>query len=87
MQLLFFFLTSSRNLGLLNLMTSDDLLHPGFPWINTTNPDSVSITEYREWYSHYSSMVGPNITDCSLEEEMNKVNLRYNFNELSLYKG
>ncbi|KAE8283062.1 Sodium-dependent neutral amino acid transporter B(0)AT2 [Larimichthys crocea] len=62
----------AKNLGLLNLMTSDDLLHPGFPWINTTNPDSVSITEYREWYSHYSSMVGPNITDCSLEEEMNK---------------
>ncbi|KAG8007085.1 Sodium-dependent neutral amino acid transporter SLC6A17 [Nibea albiflora] len=62
----------AKNLGLLNLMTSDDLLHPGFPWINTTDPNSVSISEYREWYSHYSSMVGPNITDCSLEEEMNK---------------
>uniref|UniRef100_A0A3B4ZV05 Transporter n=1 Tax=Stegastes partitus TaxID=144197 RepID=A0A3B4ZV05_9TELE len=33
---------------------------------------SVSIPEYREWYSHYGSMVGPKITDCSLEEEMNK---------------
>lgn len=38
-----------------------------------TDPSSVSITDYREWYSHYSSMVGPNITDCSLEKEMNKV--------------
>uniref|UniRef100_A0A672YG51 Transporter n=1 Tax=Sphaeramia orbicularis TaxID=375764 RepID=A0A672YG51_9TELE len=52
--------TSCRNLGLLNIMASDGSTH------------SVSIGEYREWYSHYSSMVGPNITDCSLEEEMSK---------------
>lgn len=45
----------------------------GWPWINTTDPSSVSIAEYREWYSHHSAMMGPNITDCSLEEEMNKV--------------
>uniref|UniRef100_A0A3P8W795 Transporter n=1 Tax=Cynoglossus semilaevis TaxID=244447 RepID=A0A3P8W795_CYNSE len=26
----------------------------------------------QEWYSHYSTVVGPNITDCNLDEEMNK---------------
>ena len=39
-----------------------------------SDPSSVSIVDYREWYHHYGSMVGPNITDCNLEEEMNKVN-------------
>lgn len=67
----------SRNLGLLNLMSSYEsnqhMVHLGWPWINTTDPSSVSIEEYREWYGHYSSTMGPNITDCSLEEEMNKV--------------
>lgn len=52
----------------------------GWPWINTTDPSSVSIAEYRQWYLHHSSMVGHNITDCSLEEEMNKVSLRHHFN-------
>lgn len=54
----------------------DDL---GWPWINTTEPSSVSIAEYRRWYIHHSSMVGPNITDCSLEEEMNKVSILFDF--------
>lgn len=58
-------------------MASDEFYQPmlsrGWPWINTTDPSSVSIAEYREWYSHHSSLVGANITDCSLEEEMNKV--------------
>lgn len=58
-------------------MASDEFYQPmlshGWPWINTTDPSSVSIPEYREWYSHHSSLVGANITDCSLEEEMNKV--------------
>lgn len=45
----------------------------GWPWINVTDPSSVSIAEYRDWYRHHSSLVGANITDCSLEEEMNKV--------------
>ncbi len=81
--------TSSRNLGLLSLISSHEPNHhldgSGWPWINTTDPSSVSLAEYREWYSHHSAMVGPNITDCSLEEEMNKVSLRYSFNELCLY--
>lgn len=65
--------TSSRNLGLLSLMTSHGPNQHWWPWFNMTDPSSVSIAEYRQWYSHYSSMVDSNITDCSLEEEMNKV--------------
>uniref|UniRef100_A0A671W8G5 Transporter n=1 Tax=Sparus aurata TaxID=8175 RepID=A0A671W8G5_SPAAU len=48
------------------------LVAPGWPWINTTDPSSVSLDVYREWYAHHGTMVGPNITDCSLEKEMNK---------------
>lgn len=44
-----------------------------WPTFNVTDPDSVSLADYREWYSHYSTVVGPNITDCNLDEEMNKV--------------
>ncbi|XP_074511853.1 sodium-dependent neutral amino acid transporter B(0)AT2 [Sebastes fasciatus] len=64
----------AKNLGLLSLMSSHGSNQHlgGLGWINMTDPSSVSLAEYREWYSHYSSMVGPNITDCSLEEEMNK---------------
>ncbi len=87
---MYFVLNSSRNVGLLNIMMSDDsnqhLVGLGLPWINTTDPSSVSIAEYREWYSHHSAMVGPNITDCSLEEEMNKVSIRYSCNSI-LYLG
>lgn len=42
-----------------------------------TDASSVTLDEYRQWYQHYGSMVGPRITDCSLEQEMNKVILRY----------
>ncbi|XP_068584127.1 sodium-dependent neutral amino acid transporter B(0)AT2 [Cebidichthys violaceus] len=66
----------AENLGLLSLMSSYEsnqhLVGLGWPWINMTDPSSMSLAEYREWYSHYSSTMGPNITDCSLEEEMNK---------------
>ncbi|XP_018528257.1 LOW QUALITY PROTEIN: sodium-dependent neutral amino acid transporter B(0)AT2 [Lates calcarifer] len=62
----------AENLGALTSMTSHGSNQHWWPWFNMTDPSSVSITDYREWYSHYSSMVGPNITDCSLEKEMNK---------------
>ncbi|XP_076607815.1 sodium-dependent neutral amino acid transporter B(0)AT2 [Chaetodon auriga] len=66
----------AENVGLLNLMASHEsnqhLVALGWPGINTTDPSSVSIAEYTQWYSHHSSTVGPNITDCSLEEEMKK---------------
>ncbi|KAM3863844.1 sodium-dependent neutral amino acid transporter B(0)AT2 [Diretmus argenteus] len=62
----------AENLGLLSNMASDGSNQHWWPWFNMTDPSSVSIAEYREWYSHFGSMVGPNITDCNLEEEMNK---------------
>lgn len=66
---------SSRNFAVLNLKTTDGSSQHWWPWFNMTDPSSVTISEYSEWYSHYSSMVGPEITDCSLEAEMNKVTL------------
>ncbi|TNM97270.1 hypothetical protein fugu_015426 [Takifugu bimaculatus] len=47
-------------------------LGTGWPWINSTDPSVVSVAEYRQWYAQHSSDLGPTITDCSLEEEMNK---------------
>uniref|UniRef100_A0A673GMM1 Transporter n=1 Tax=Sinocyclocheilus rhinocerous TaxID=307959 RepID=A0A673GMM1_9TELE len=35
-------------------------------------PESVTLQDYREWYSHYGSLLGSNITDCDLEREMSK---------------
>ncbi|CAK6963245.1 sodium-dependent neutral amino acid transporter B(0)AT2 [Scomber scombrus] len=62
----------AKNLGLLSAMSSHGSDQHWWPWFNMTDPSSVSITDYSEWYQHYSSMVGPNITDCSLEKEMNE---------------
>ncbi|KAM7372158.1 hypothetical protein PAMP_009351 [Pampus punctatissimus] len=62
----------TENLGLLSTMTSNSSNQDSSPWFNMTDPGSVSLDEYREWYKYYGSMVGPNITDCSLEKEMNK---------------
>lgn len=63
----------AENVGLLTShQPNQHLVNSGWPWINTTDPSSVSLADYREWYSQYGSMVGPNVTDCSLEEEMKK---------------
>ncbi|XP_024127107.1 sodium-dependent neutral amino acid transporter B(0)AT2 [Oryzias melastigma] len=62
----------SKNIGLLNLKAANESHQPWWPHFNMTDPSSVSIPEYREWYSQYSSSVGLNITDCNLEDEMNK---------------
>ncbi|XP_037544447.1 sodium-dependent neutral amino acid transporter SLC6A17 [Nematolebias whitei] len=63
----------AENLGVLNLMASNGSSQPWWPFFNITDPSSVSIPEYRQWYGEYGSMVGLKVTDCSLEEEMNKV--------------
>ncbi|XP_017283583.1 sodium-dependent neutral amino acid transporter B(0)AT2 [Kryptolebias marmoratus] len=62
----------AENLGILNVMASNGSNQHWWPWFNFTDPKSVSIPEYRQWFSEYGSMVGPKITDCNLEEEMNK---------------
>ncbi|XP_028267642.1 sodium-dependent neutral amino acid transporter B(0)AT2 isoform X3 [Parambassis ranga] len=62
----------AENLGVLNQMSSSGSNQHWWPWFNMTDVTSVSIADYREWYGHYGSMVGPKITDCNLEEEMNE---------------
>ncbi|KAF7221183.1 sodium-dependent neutral amino acid transporter B(0)AT2 isoform X3 [Nothobranchius furzeri] len=62
----------AENVGELNLMMSHGSNQHWWPWFNTTDPTSVSISDYRQWYREYGAMVAPKITDCNLEEEMNK---------------
>ncbi|XP_028311784.1 sodium-dependent neutral amino acid transporter B(0)AT2 [Gouania willdenowi] len=62
----------SENLQRLSVMAGQETNQHWFPWFDMSNVSSVSVADYSEWYSHYSSMVGPQITDCNLEEEMKK---------------
>uniref|UniRef100_A0A4W5LDJ0 Transporter n=1 Tax=Hucho hucho TaxID=62062 RepID=A0A4W5LDJ0_9TELE len=62
----------TQNLGLLNNMATHGRDHHWWPWFNMSDPASVTIPEYREWYHLYGSQVGTNITDCDLDEEMSK---------------
>ncbi|KAM4530292.1 sodium-dependent neutral amino acid transporter B(0)AT2 [Odontesthes bonariensis] len=62
----------AENLGVFKLMASNGSSQQWWPRFNMTDPSSVSIAEYTEWYDRYGSMVGPKITHCTLEEEMNK---------------
>lgn len=48
-----------------------------WPWFNISDPKSVTLQDYREWYSHYGSLLESNITDCDLEREMSKVGFTY----------
>uniref|UniRef100_A0A671SIB3 Transporter n=1 Tax=Sinocyclocheilus anshuiensis TaxID=1608454 RepID=A0A671SIB3_9TELE len=34
-----------------------------WPWFNMSDPKLVALQDYREWYSHYGSLLGSNITD------------------------
>ncbi|KAJ8402498.1 hypothetical protein AAFF_G00365810 [Aldrovandia affinis] len=62
-----------RNVDLLNEMSATvPSHHHWLPWFNMSDPRSVSLADYREWFSHYGSQMGGNITDCNLEEEMSK---------------
>uniref|UniRef100_A0A3P8YAU7 Transporter n=1 Tax=Esox lucius TaxID=8010 RepID=A0A3P8YAU7_ESOLU len=62
----------TQNLGLLNDMASHGSANHWWPWFNMSDPASVTIPEYREWFRHYGSQVAPNITDCDLDKEMSK---------------
>ncbi|KAJ8250965.1 hypothetical protein GJAV_G00215660 [Gymnothorax javanicus] len=62
-----------RNVELLTAMSSTGSAHePWLPAFNMTDPRSVSLTDYRLWFSHYGSLFRGNITDCDLEKEMSK---------------
>lgn len=42
------------------------------PLFNMSDPKSVVLQDYRQWYSSYGNLLGSNITDCDLEREMSK---------------
>lgn len=60
------------NVGTLAQMAETGSSQHWWPWFNMSDPKSVELQEYREWYGHYGSMLGSNITDCDLEREMSK---------------
>ncbi|KAG9349932.1 hypothetical protein JZ751_026285 [Albula glossodonta] len=64
----------THNLGLLSELTSLDTRWS--PTFNISDPDSVSLEEYRAWFQRSGTNIDiqeqKNITDCSLEDEMNK---------------
>ncbi|XP_034046911.1 sodium-dependent neutral amino acid transporter B(0)AT2 [Thalassophryne amazonica] len=62
----------AKNLGNLSGLSSIGSNQQWWPWFNVTDPSSVSVADYREWYTHYGAMLGHNITDCNLDEEMSK---------------
>ncbi|XP_034715820.1 sodium-dependent neutral amino acid transporter B(0)AT2-like [Etheostoma cragini] len=45
----------------------DTNLMPGF---NYSDPNSVTLEDYRAWFKQYGNMVPGNLTDCDLEKEM-----------------
>ncbi|XP_060884543.1 sodium-dependent neutral amino acid transporter B(0)AT2-like isoform X2 [Labrus mixtus] len=47
----------------------DKTLMPDF---NYSDPSSVALKNYKEWFKQYGNMVPGNLTDCDLEEEMQK---------------
>ncbi|XP_064171149.1 sodium-dependent neutral amino acid transporter B(0)AT2 [Anguilla rostrata] len=59
-----------RNVELLTEMSSTGSAHQ--QWLPWSDPRSVSLGDYREWFSHHGSQFGSNITDCDPEEEMSK---------------
>lgn len=44
-----------------------------WPRFDMSDPRSIEIKDYQEWFENYGSLPGLNITGCDLEREMNKV--------------
>lgn len=64
-------MSSRRNLGLMTELAGAS--QHWWPWFNISDPSSVALEDYREWYGHYGAQVAANITDCNPENEMKKV--------------
>uniref|UniRef100_A0A8C1RGQ5 Transporter n=1 Tax=Cyprinus carpio TaxID=7962 RepID=A0A8C1RGQ5_CYPCA len=67
----------AKNIALNCVATMAEMAKTGsaqhwWPWFNMSDPKLVALQDYREWYSHYGSLLGSNITDCDLEREMSK---------------
>ncbi|XP_062874652.1 sodium-dependent neutral amino acid transporter B(0)AT2 [Trichomycterus rosablanca] len=60
------------NVGKMAEMAASGSADHWWPWFNMSDPKSVDLQDYREWYRHYGSLLGPNVTDCNVEREMNK---------------
>ncbi|KAL4658281.1 sodium-dependent neutral amino acid transporter B(0)AT2-like [Arapaima gigas] len=62
-----------RNVDRLAEFLRQNPSHPAWvPWMNMSEPRSVSLPQYRDWFLRYGAQLGGNITDCNLEKEMNK---------------
>ncbi|KAM6964189.1 sodium-dependent neutral amino acid transporter B(0)AT2-like [Tautogolabrus adspersus] len=61
-----------------NLKDLSEQVHSGFvdknhmPDFNYSDPRSVDLNDYKAWFKQYGNMVPGNLTDCDLEEEMQK---------------
>ncbi|XP_057673581.1 sodium-dependent neutral amino acid transporter B(0)AT2 [Corythoichthys intestinalis] len=62
----------AENLHLLSNIWIHEEVHHGWPGFNMTEPSSLSVSDYREWYNRHGASLELNITDCNLEEEMKK---------------
>ncbi|XP_072549123.1 sodium-dependent neutral amino acid transporter B(0)AT2 [Salminus brasiliensis] len=60
------------NVGTMAEMAASGSSEHWWPWFNMSNPKSVDLQDYRQWYSQFGKLLGPNITDCDLQQEMNK---------------
>ncbi|KAF7697907.1 sodium-dependent neutral amino acid transporter B(0)AT2 [Silurus meridionalis] len=61
-----------ENVNTISEMAASGTAQPWWPSFNVSDPRSVELKDYKEWYSNYGSLLGSNITDCDLEREMNK---------------
>lgn len=61
-----------------NLMQLSETFHSGrveetvMPKFNWSDPYSVAPTDYTSWFTQYRKQIPGNLTECSLEEEMQK---------------
>lgn len=47
------------------------------PVFNYTDPSSVTIEDYRVWFTQHGNIITGNFTDCDLEQEMQKVKSKF----------
>lgn len=64
---------SCRNVSKMSELAASGTAPHWWPWFNMSNPRSVELKDYQEWYTLYGSSLGSNITNCDVEREMNKV--------------
>lgn len=43
--------------------------------LNYSDPSSVGLKDYRAWFKQHGNTIPDDLTDCDLEEEMQKVDI------------